>query len=68
MIFFSYEYIQNTQKKFIALIKNIIEFNLQAPKLHSNHYQKFAKYQRIYRRNISVGILRSKLPTETFRL
>jgi hypothetical protein len=30
------------------------------------HYQKFAKYQRIYRRNISVGILRSKLPTETF--
>ena len=31
-----------------------------------NHYQKFAKYQRIYRRNISVGNLRSKLPTETF--
>jgi len=30
------------------------------------HYQKFAKYQRIYRRNISVGNLRSKLPTETF--
>jgi hypothetical protein len=31
-----------------------------------NHYQKFAKYQRIYRRNISVGNLRSELPTETF--
>jgi hypothetical protein len=31
-----------------------------------NHYQKFAKYQRIYRRNISVGNLRSKLPTDTF--
>jgi hypothetical protein len=30
------------------------------------HYQKFAKYQRIYRRNIYVGNLRSKLPTETF--
>ena len=30
------------------------------------HYQKFAKYQRIYRRNISVGNLRSKLPTDTF--
>jgi hypothetical protein len=27
---------------------------------------KFAKYQRIYRRNISVGNLRSKLPTDTF--
>ena len=32
------------------------------------HYQKFAKYQRLYRRNIYVGILRSKLPTTTFRL
>jgi len=30
------------------------------------HYQKFAKYQRIYRWNISVGNLRSKLPTDTF--
>jgi hypothetical protein len=30
------------------------------------HYQKFAKYQRIYQRNISVGNLRSKLPTDTF--
>ena len=30
------------------------------------HYQKFAKYQRIYRQNISVGNLRSKLPTNTF--
>jgi hypothetical protein len=30
------------------------------------HYQKFAKYQRIYRRNIYVGNLRSKLPTDTF--
>jgi len=30
------------------------------------HYQKFAKYQWIYRRNISVGNLRSELPTETF--
>ena len=30
------------------------------------HYQKFAKYQRIYGRNISIGNLRSKLPTETF--
>jgi hypothetical protein len=30
------------------------------------HYQKFAKYQRIYRQNISVGNLRSKLPTDTF--
>jgi hypothetical protein len=30
------------------------------------HYQKFAKYQRIYRRNISVGNLRLKLPTDTF--
>ena len=31
-----------------------------------SYYQKFAKYQRIYRRNISVGNLRSKLPTDTF--
>jgi len=31
------------------------------------HYQKFAKYQRIYRQNISVGNLRSELPTERFR-
>jgi len=30
------------------------------------HYQKFAKYQRIYRKNIFVGNLRSKLPTDTF--
>jgi hypothetical protein len=30
------------------------------------HYQKFAKYQWIYRWNISVGNLRSELPTETF--
>jgi hypothetical protein len=30
------------------------------------HYQKFTKYQRIYRRNISVSNLRSKLPAETF--
>ena len=30
------------------------------------HYQKFAKYQRIYRRTISVGNLRSQLPTDTF--
>jgi hypothetical protein len=30
------------------------------------HYQKFAKYQRIYWRNISVGNLRSELPTDTF--
>jgi len=30
------------------------------------HYQKFAKYQRISRRNISVGNLRSELPTDTF--
>ena len=30
------------------------------------HYQKFAKYQRIYRRNISVGNLSSKLPMDTF--
>jgi len=30
------------------------------------HYQKFVKYQRIYRRNISVGNLRLKLPTDTF--
>jgi hypothetical protein len=36
--------------------------------LKETHYQKFAKYQRIYRWNISVGILRSKLPTENFRL
>ena len=38
---------------------------LQA-KNNLKHYQKFAKYQRIYRRNISVGNLRSKLPTDTF--
>jgi len=31
-----------------------------------SHYQKFAKYQRIYRQNIFVGNLRLKLPTETF--
>ena len=30
------------------------------------HYQKFAKYQRIYRRIISVGNLSSKLPMDTF--
>jgi hypothetical protein len=30
------------------------------------HYQKFAKYQRLYRRNISIGNLRSELPTDTF--
>jgi hypothetical protein len=30
------------------------------------NYQKFAKYQRIYRRNIYVGNLRSKLLTDTF--
>jgi len=30
------------------------------------HYQKFTKYQRIYWRNISVGNLRSTLPTDTF--
>ena len=29
-------------------------------------YQKFAKYQRRYRRNMSVGNLRSKLLTDTF--
>jgi len=32
----------------------------------NQHYQKCAKYQRIYKRNISVGNLRSKLPTDTF--
>jgi len=31
-----------------------------------SHYQKFAKYQRIYWRNMSVGNLRLKLPTNTF--
>jgi len=31
-----------------------------------SHYQKFAKYQRIYQRNLSVSNLRSKLPTDTF--
>ena len=31
-----------------------------------SYYQKFVKYQRIYRRNISVDNLRSKLPTDTF--
>ena len=40
------------------------------PNLHItssiSHYQKFAKYQWIYRRNISVGNLRSELQTETF--
>ena len=30
------------------------------------HYQKFAKYQRLYQRHISVGNLSSKLPTDTF--
>jgi len=35
-------------------------------KYEDRHYQKFAKYQWIYRRNISVGNLRSKLPTDTF--
>jgi hypothetical protein len=30
------------------------------------HYQKFAKHQWISRRNIFVGNLRSKLPTDTF--
>ena len=34
--------------------------------LYVFHYQKFAKYQPIYRRNIYVGNLRSKLPTDTF--
>jgi len=43
------------------LIKYILEI-----KDYNIHYQKFAKYQRIYRRNISVGNLRSELPTETF--
>jgi len=33
---------------------------------NTKHYQKFVKYQRIYRRNMSVGNLRSKLPTNTF--
>jgi len=32
----------------------------------SDHYQKFAKYQRIYRRHISVSNLRSELPMDTF--
>jgi hypothetical protein len=31
-----------------------------------NHYQKFAKYQWIYRRNMYVGNLRLKLPMNTF--
>ena len=31
------------------------------------YYQKLAKYQRNPRRHISVGIFRSKLPTEYFR-
>jgi len=43
-------------KPFIIIIIIIIHF----------HYQKFAKYQQIYRRNILVGNLRSELPTETF--
>jgi len=34
--------------------------------LDNFHYQKFAKYQRIYRRNICVSNLRSKLSTDTF--
>jgi len=32
--------------------------------IFTTHYQKFAKYQRIYRRNICVGNLRSKLSTD----
>jgi len=39
--------------------------DLQVPSV-SIHYQKFAKYKRIYQRNISVGNLRSELPTDTF--
>ena len=34
---------------------------------NSVHYQKFAKYQRTPHPIISVGIFRSKLPTEYFR-
>ena len=54
----------------IVIINNIINIiiNKIEKQNYSYHYQKFAKYQRIYRRNISVDILRSKLPTETFRL
>ena len=40
--------------------------NMPDPRHLNLHYQKFAKYQRLYRRHISVGNLRSELPTDTF--
>jgi hypothetical protein len=43
-----------------------LTYQNQILKSYEFHYQKFVKYQRIYRRNMSVGNLRSKLPTDTF--
>jgi len=46
-------------------VQGFINFATYIPR-NFTHYQKFAKYQRIYRWNISVCNLRSKLPTDTF--
>ena len=45
---------------------NVCLTNMPDPRHLNLHYQKFAKYQRLYRRHISVGNLRSELPTDTF--
>jgi len=52
VFFFFFGEIEN---RYIIMRENLISY-----------YQKFVKYQRIYRRNISVDNLRSKLPTDTF--